>query len=886
MSICNGSLITSPNSLDQSSDPIKQPNNYHHSLKNHISLEKDKLIHAIDVPISNGYGHHDEDDDAYSSLPDDSPISHDDQFSNSLSSNLSPTFTSEKNLEKTVEETLIASAEESCSNPPESIPKLKTEPETMPKEQTYHNVYPDGLSVIENWADNDLKPLTIPHKLKYIADTNPQAAAYYYKTDGEDTHWESVTYREYLQDIRRVAKAFLSLGLEKFHAVTIIGFNAPEWVVSNFAAIFAGGLSTGVYTTNSAEVCFHIMMDCKANICVVEDWNQMNKVLSVADKLPNLKAIIQYREQDFPSESKLSHARHFKILKWSDLDRYSEMTSEDILNEKIESQKPNNCSTLIYTSGTTGNSKGVMISHDNLIWTSTILSNYIKSQHRSERMVSYLPLSHVAAQMTDIYMLMESASSLWFAKPDALKCSLVTTLKEAKPTIFMGVPRKSISDWAKDIGKRGSTALMKGDSLPWGHYLANRLVFSRIKTALGLNHCRFFISTGAPCSSATLTFFESLDIRIQEVYGASECTGPASVNYPEVGFSWIGSSGPLLPGTQVKIMKRDPIKDRENQDAAVKYGIKCEDNRELGNNNCSNGSIIHISNGDVKTLCSSQDDILNEDMEGEILIKGRHVFMGYLNMPQQTIEAIDLNGWFSTGDMGKLTKTSTGGPFLYITGRLKELIVTAGGENIAPIPIENIIKEQLCELVSNVMVIGDYRKFLSVILTFKTEIDINTGLCSQTLLPSVQKFILDLINQVSSTSSKITDSFENNCANADECKKESTYSNGKVNCCCNDKKLSMNSLLVKNLIQNMPLTLKRYIDDRIDVTNTKAVSRAAFIRKWVFLESDFTIPGGELGPTMKLRRPYILNKYSQVIESFYSDSKEINNGQTLEYRTS
>ncbi|CAK9293880.1 unnamed protein product [Gordionus sp. m RMFG-2023] len=774
------------------------------------------------------------------------PISIDKRIQNSHLNNLPPIISTELSR-KTFSPREPAEKNSNCLV---SIQKLKTECDPISK-PTYHNVSPHGLSIIEICGENDLIPITIPQKFKLIADSNPQAMAYYYKDDWEETRWKSVTYFQYLRDIRRVARAFISLGLEKFHGVAIIGFNAPEWVTSNFAAIFAGGLSVGVYTTNSAEASLQIMMDCKANICVVEDWNQMIKILGIADKLPDLKAIIQYRENSFPSKSKLGDIKHLKILKWSHLDEYSEMTSEDTLNERIESLKPNNCSTLIYTSGTTGISKGVMISHDNLIWTSTNLSNYIKAEKYSERIISYLPLSHIAAQITDMYVTIESASSIWFAQPDAMKGSLLKTLIEVKPTIFMGVPRlwekftdklmnksiyglkKYFFNWVRDVGRRGSKALMKGDPVPWGYHLVNRFVFSRFKTILGLNSCRYFISMGAPCPTITLDFFGSLAINIQEAYGTSECTGPASINYPNLGLFWTGSCGLVFPGTKVKILKREPLKENiRGQDITVKYDVKYDNN--FGKENSHDESKFHAVNGDIKTIGSSQ----NEDMEGEILINGRHVFMGYLNMPQQTTEAIDSNGWLYTGDIGKLIKTTTGGPFLFITGRLKELIITAGGENIAPIPIENAIKEQLWEIVSNVMVIGDYRKFLSVILTFKTKMDINTGLCSQTLVHSVETFILNLINQGSSTESL-------------------------------EKPLSL-----KNLTENMPLPLKNYINDRMKAANAKSVSRAALIRKWVVLENDFTIAGGELGPTMKLRRPYILKKYAQIIESLYTDSKE------------
>jgi long-chain-fatty-acid--CoA ligase ACSBG len=253
-----------------------------------------------------------------------------------------------------------------------------------------------------------------------------------------------------------------------------MGFNASEWHISCLGSIFAGGLSCGIYATNNAEACKYIAEDCKVAVAVVEDQKQLDKFLKIRDELPELKAIVQYKgelSQDYPD-----------VYTWEQFMELGKDMDSSVVDDIIKNQKPNQCASLVYTSGTTGNPKGTMLSHDNLTWTAkSLISTYNELVFGTDRFVSYLPLSHIAGQVADIYLAVSVGATCVFADPDALKGSLVATLKEAQPTLFFGVPRvyekimdkmqeagasltglkRKLSVWAKKKGLQGNQNIQK-----------------------------------------------------------------------------------------------------------------------------------------------------------------------------------------------------------------------------------------------------------------------------------------------------------------------------------------------------------------------------------------------------------------------------------------
>ncbi|XP_042336359.1 long-chain-fatty-acid--CoA ligase ACSBG2 [Sceloporus undulatus] len=622
-------------------------------------------------------------------------------------------------------------------------------------------------------------PLTV-HKL-FLNAVN-QYGDYFALAYKKQGRWSRLTFRQYYEECRVAAKSFLKLGLERFHGVCILGFNSVEWFISDIGAILAGGFAVGVYTTNSPEACQYVAENCGANIIVVENDKQLQKILEVESKLPLLKAIIQYGEE--------IKEKRPNLYSWNEFMALGSSISDDLLDNIIESQSPNQCCTLIYTSGTTGKPKGVMLSHDNITWTARAGGQFVgvtTATEQQEVVVSYLPLSHIAAQMIDIWLPITFGMQTCFAQPDALKGTLVETLKEARPTAFLGVPRvwekmqermksvgakssalkRRIATWAKAVGLETNLKRMGGTTdLPLNYRLARTLIYKKVRKALGLDRCFKCYTAAAPISRDTLEYFLSLDIPIYELYGMSESSGPHTVSHPN-SFR-LTSCGKEITGCKTMLFKPD------------KEGI------------------------------------------GEVCFAGRHVFMGYLNMEEKTKEAIDDDGWLHSGDLGKHDVDG----FLYITGRIKELIITAGGENIPPVPIEDAVKEAV-PILSNVMLVGDKAKFLSMLMTLKSTVNLDSGEPEDNLTPEVIEFC---------------------------------------------RKVGSHATKVSEIVHTKDPAVYTAIQKGVMSVNEQATSNAQKIQKWILLDKDFSISGGELGPTMKLKRPVVMQMYKQQIDQIYNET--------------
>ncbi len=302
------------------------------------------------------------------------------------------------------------------------------------------------------------------------------------------------------------AKSLLSskIGFKKFDIINILGFNSPEWLFANFGAIAAGGIAAGIYATNGPDACKYISEHSEAKVVLVDGIKQLEKYYEISNDLPNLKAVVVYGVDEVPSTPMSVPAYTF-----ADFLKLGESVPDSELDVIKADAKPNETTTLIYTSGTTGPPKAVMITHDNITWTANIMIGTMeRPMCNDDHMVSYLPLSHIAAQLLDMHGPMYSGSQVWFAQPDALRGSLGKTLKEVRPTVFFGVPRvwekiydkmqevaksttglkKKISTWAKgksseyweshQFGGDGHSPFMKG--------LAFKLL-GKVRDALGLD---------------------------------------------------------------------------------------------------------------------------------------------------------------------------------------------------------------------------------------------------------------------------------------------------------------------------------------------------------------------------------------------------------------
>eukprot|EP01108_Squamamoeba_japonica_P000651 TRINITY_DN121_c0_g2_i2.p1 TRINITY_DN121_c0_g2~~TRINITY_DN121_c0_g2_i2.p1 ORF type:complete len:615 (-),score=359.65 TRINITY_DN121_c0_g2_i2:153-1997(-) len=521
-------------------------------------------------------------------------------------------------------------------------------------------------------------PVTVMQQFYAAVKKHGDAVALRVEREGKWVEW---TWKDYRRDVEIAARSFMSLGLQPHESVCIIGFNSPEWFFANMGAIAAGGKAAGIYTTNEADACQYIAEHSEARVAVVEDASQLAKFLAIRDALPRLEAIVVYRGA--VADDVRNDGHRVAVLDWSEFMARGADGNERELARRIDAQRPGNACTLIYTSGTTGRPKAVMVSHDNLTWTAQAMFGIMPPTFgaSTEHVVSFLPLSHIAAQMLDIHMpiavaaLYPSPCTVHFARPDALKGTLGDTLKACRPTIFFGVPRvwekiaekmkavgaqtkgvkRSLVDWAKRAGAAAYVAeAADGDmQLPWGFALAQRLVLGKVRLALGLDRCHMCFTGAAPIARETLQFFGALHVPVFELYGMSECTGPMTVSSP--GCYKVGSCGPPMPGVELRI-EHDASRDKAG--------------------------------------------------EGEICYRGRHIMLGYMKNEEKSREAIDPDGWLHSGDVGR---TDADG-FLYITGRIKELIITAGGENIAPVPIEATLKRH-CPALANAMMVGDRRKY-------------------------------------------------------------------------------------------------------------------------------------------------------------------------------
>lgn len=560
----------------------------------------------------------------------------------------------------------------------------------------------------------------------------------------ENGHEKKVTYEQYWKICHDAAKSLIHLGLKPRTTVSLMGFNSPEWMYTIYGTIIAGGVINGIYSTNSPDACEFVLKDSGTEIVIVENKMYLERIVK-GIKNTNVKHIIQYGA---PVEDSIGGL----VKSWDDFIKLGAHVSDETLRDRIRGLAPNQAIALIYTSGTTGNPKAAMISHDNLNYTTTLGITQLDLRYEVERMVSYLPLSHIAGQLIDCYMPVFIGATVYFAQPDALKGSLVKTLHQAKPTFFFGVPRV----WEQMQEK--ITAMMKSNAKPSGS----------LKETLGLGEAKYLYSAAAPITMKTLQFFKKLGVSICEAYGMSESTGVTTLGVIH--------------------------------------------NNVMG----SNGS---IKNGYTMTKIINPE----QDGSGEIGMFGRHVFMGYLNNEEKTKEAIDSDGWLHSGDIGRIDENG----FLFITGRLKELVIGAGGENVAPVPIEDNIKAELPQLISNVILIGDKRKYLIVLVSLQSK-----------------------LNPVTT-------------ASLDELKDECIEWLKSNNC---------QATKVSEIIAKKEPFIYDAIDKAIKKANTKAISRAATVQKFAIIPRDFSVATGELGPTLKLKRHVVHKMYSDLIDSVYNEA--------------
>jgi long-subunit acyl-CoA synthetase (AMP-forming) len=468
--------------------------------------------------------------------------------------------------------------------------------------------------------------------------------------------WEKTTWRQYRDAVRQAARALVATGVAPGQGVVILSFNRPEWFIANLAAMAVGARPAGIYTNSTPEQCRYITEHAEAAVAVVENRASLERLQGAGGRPTGLEAIVL---MDGP-------ATEPGVLTWAEFLARGDASHGAEVDRRTAAARPGDVATLIYTSGTTGTPKGVMLTQGNLAFIA-VKAQEILPVGAADRLISYLPLSHIAEQVVSHLLSIATGACVYFA--ESLE-KLPENLREVRPHLFLGVPRvwekiqagiqaagaqasplrRRIAAWARGVGLAGGYADQEGRGRPWSYGLADRLVFSKVRERLGLDAARLLVVSAAPIAKETLDFFQSLALPIMEIYGMSECTGPTTLSLPSR--YRLGRAGVAIPGTELKVAE-----------------------------------------------------------DGEILMRGPHVFKGYYKNEEATRETLDAEGWVHSGDVGEIDADG----FVRVTDRKKELLITSGGKNIAPQHLEGKLKQ--IAAVSQAVAVGDRRPYVVALLT-------------------------------------------------------------------------------------------------------------------------------------------------------------------------
>jgi long-chain acyl-CoA synthetase len=531
-----------------------------------------------------------------------------------------------------------------------------------------------------------VKPAALERQFRNMAEIfwhrvedTPELEAYRYPV-GES--WKSLSWKQVGERVEAIACGLLSLGIEKEQRCGILCSTRVEWILSDLAILCAGGATTTLYPSNTAEECAYILKDSATRLVFAEDDEQIAKLRQHKDELPDLVKVITF---DGTSDGEWVIGLH----DLEELGRVHAGAHPDAMADIARTIEPEDLATLIYTSGTTGQPKGVRLVHDCWAYEGEAIQA-LGLLSLDDLQYLWLPLSHSFAKVL-------LAGQLCVGFPSAVDGripKLIDNLAVVRPTFMAAAPRifekvynKVISGakqggglkykifhWAMSTGREVSRVRQSGGEARGVRALkqkvADKLVFSKLKARFG-GRIKYFISGSAPLSKEIAEFFHAADILILEGYGLTESSAASFVNRPDA--YRFGTVGMPLPGTEVRIA----------------------------------------------------------DEDGEILIRSPGIMRGYHNLPEKTAEVLDDQGWLHTGDIGELDRDG----FLKITDRKKDLIKTSGGKYVAPQLIEGRFKG-ICPVASQIVVHGDNRNYCSALITLDEEAitawALETGLAGRT----------------------------------------------------------------------------------------------------------------------------------------------------------
>jgi long-chain acyl-CoA synthetase len=554
----------------------------------------------------------------------------------------------------------------------------------------------------------------------------------------------------------------VSLGLEPGEVASVLANTSREWVWADLAVQTAGGICNGIYPTDAAPQVQYLCDDSASVYLFVESDEQLDKFLDVRHELPRIRKVVVFNMEGL---GELNDPQIISLEQLRDIGRDYLKANAGLVEARRKSRKPADIAILVYTSGTTGRPKGAMITHANLC---SVLAgqsgSLFEGLPQGGERVAFLPLCHIAERMIGEYVpIMRSSVVNFVENPE----TVFENLREVQPHVFFAVPRVwekiysqvriSLSEagklqqlaygWALSVGQEVATAQSQGRAPSGWLALQNKLarfaVMNNVRRMVGLDRVELALTGAAPISPELIRWYQALGIPLREGWGMTETCGGGTVN-PRLK-SHPGSVGIPGPGIEMRIAPET----------------------------------------------------------NEILLRGPNVILGYLNQPEKTAETIDSDGWLHTGDVGRVDDDG----YFYITDRMKDIIITAGGKNVTPSEWENELK--FSPFVTDAVVIGDKRSYLTALVMIDQE--------------NVEKFAQDrdvpFTNYASLTRAKEVQD------------------------------------LVWSEIENV----------------NKKFARVEQVKKFRLLETQLTAEDEELTPTMKLKRNFVQKKYAEMIESMYRD---------------
>ena len=585
---------------------------------------------------------------------------------------------------------------------------------------------------------------TLADLLPNAAKAHGNSGAFLFKN--EDDVWETTTFNQVLAQVETLSLGLIDLGVNPGDMISILGNTRPEWTLFDFAAMTAGATVVPIYQTNSAEECEYVLNHCGARFLIVEDESQISKIREVRDRLPNLEQVIMMVGETDDS------------ISMSEVKDRGARGDTSVFRQRYESVEPEDTCKIVYTSGTTGPPKGCVISHGNYR-AMLDMSDEVNILGAGETTFLFLPLAHVFALLIQ-YGAIDVGGRIAYWERDQLR--IVPSLSEIKPENFPSVPRifekvhdtaiasataeggakAAIFKWAIKVGKRVNEVKASGKEpgflLARKHKVADKMVLSKIRAIFG-GHLKMAVTGAAPIDPEILRFFHAAGVPIFEAWGMTETSTGGSVNTPDA-FK-IGTVGRALPGTELKLTD-----------------------------------------------------------EGELLVKGPHIFQGYFNNEEATRETV-IDGWLHTGDLASIDDEG----YVTIIGRKKEIIITSGGKNITPVNIEALVKRN--PLVSQCVVIGDRRPYLVALITLDQE--------------ALTRFAAE-----------------------------------------------QGTLDEPSAMVNSPI-VRAALEKHIEEVNTH-FARVEQLKRFHILPVDLSQEGGELTPTLKIKRPVVASKYENEIEELYA----------------